>query len=607
MSRTTLSPCERIEHMDADLDLALDWVQLMPAAALSPDLVPGASEDERRMLAVLGGLVSSIVPLQERLGWPADVLDWVDSGPPAERHVGEAALRAIRKSPDQVLASIYARLVSGENRRSLGTFFTPATEVELMLDMWSEVEAAPSTVVNVGAGVGIFTASAADRWPAAQVFAVDVNPVTLGLLALRTWVGGIELRTDRSSEAGVRTVRADFTEWINQLQSTPSPRLILGNPPYTRSQLLTASDRTRLSLAAGDLCGSRASLSALITAISLRHLAPADGICLLLPAQWLESRYAAPLRNHLASLNNRRIELRLVDGRLFADAQVDAVVLQVGPDRNVPAEFVVSTWTREERAHTRAAVNRDRLGGGVSWRALFESPHGHPSPVAEASSPADVPDPPEIGDAALSDFCRLRRGTATGANSFFVLTDEEVEEHGLRPWVVPLIRRLFKLSDDVSQQDLDGLGVGDKRWLLVAQAADRIEGNELDQYLTRGETDGTDQTYLCRVRPGEWFDLNHDLVVPDVVVGPMTRGNVRFVTNKADAAIVNNLYGWIWHGDVSQADRGAVLDWLRGASGQREIGVAARRQGIGLKKLEPKALAQLRVPAAVAKPPSSLV
>ncbi|MCW5954578.1 MAG: 50S ribosomal protein L11 methyltransferase, partial [Propionibacteriaceae bacterium] len=38
----------------------------------------------------------------------------------------------------------------------------------------------PSTIVDVGAGVGIFSIAASVAWPDASVIAVDVNPVTLG-------------------------------------------------------------------------------------------------------------------------------------------------------------------------------------------------------------------------------------------------------------------------------------------------------------------------------------------------------------------------------------------------------------------------------------------
>ncbi|MDN4473461.1 methyltransferase [Demequina zhanjiangensis] len=590
--------------MTADLEPTLDWLRSIPGSPLSEKLVPGASADERRMLAALGGLVSSIVPPRDRQKWPPDVTAWLEAGPRADDGVRDATLEAIREDPDQALASLYALLVSGKNRRPLGTFFTPRTEADLMLQMWVENEPTPHSVVDVGAGVGVFTALAATQWPQAQVFAVDINPVTLGLLALRSWIAGMELRDTDARGPGIRTVRADYTRWIGNLPKTPGPRLILGNPPYTRAQLLSAEDRERLTRDAEGLCGSRASLSALITAISIKHLAADDGLCLLLPAQWLESQYAARLRARLSQLNRRRIELCLIDGRLFADAQVDAVVLQVGPERASESEFLVSTWTRDDPAPTRAPVDRSILADAISWRGLFASvAEESPQPTEIAAVPAVNPTPTGDTGTPLSNFCKLRRGTATGANDFFVLSEEEVALHDIHDWTVPLVRRLFKFTDEVTTNSLPALGDAEKRWLLVAQEKDRQQGRTLDRYLSQGEDAGVDQTYLCRTRPGKWFDLGHDLVVPDVIIGPMTRGRVRFVVNEAAAAIVNNLYGWTWHEGVSDEDRLAILEWLRSPDGQQAIDAAARTQGIGLKKLEPKALAKLPIPLAIARSP----
>lgn len=147
----------------------------------------------------------------------------------------------------------------------------------------------------------------------------------------------------------------------------------------------------------------------------------------------------------------------------------------------------------------------------------------------------------------------------------------------------------------------------DKRWLLTATLDDRTPDSALDRYLSAGEDEQTDQAYLCRVRPGEWYDLRHDLVVPDVIVGPMTRDAMRFVTNPVGAAIVNNLYGWLWADNVADKDRSAILNWLRTAAGQDAVLGAARRQGTGLKKIEPRALANVRVPREVASSPRALL
>ena len=119
----------------------------------------------------------------------------------------------------------------------------------------------------------------------------------LDLLALRVHDDDFPLRAATETTAGQRVVLDDFTLWIREAWlGLPEGRLILGNPPYTRLQLLPLDQRDRLWEAAGGLCGRRASLSALITAMSLNALHPRDGLCLLLPAQWLESDYAQELR-----------------------------------------------------------------------------------------------------------------------------------------------------------------------------------------------------------------------------------------------------------------------------------------------------------------------
>jgi len=466
-----------------------------------------------------------------------------------------------------------------------------------MLDMWERSEETPSTVVDVGAGVGVFTASAAERWPEARVFGVDINPVTLGLLALRVWLSALPLAEESGSGPGIRLVRDDFTTWVKESwRETAWPRLILGNPPYTRSQLLSPEDRVRLSKAANGLCGSRASLSTLMTAISLHHLGRSDGLCLLLPAQWLESQYAAPLRDYLAKLTLRRVELRLVESKLFPDAQVDAVALLVGRERDSEQAFYVATWTAENAS----PVDRGELVG-TQWRALFNSLQ------SKTMVPGSTPIPSALGS-KLSDFCVVRRGTATGANGFFVLSDEEAAENQLpSDRLLKLVRRLKAYPDVIDDNAFDLAGNNEKRWLLDVKPANRQEGTTVDRYLKAGEDTGIPARYLCRHRSGEWYDLTTDLFVPDVIVSPMTRGRVRFVENTIGAVITNNLYGWRWLSEVPTATRAVIVQWFRSEIGQATVLRAARRQGEGLCKIEPNALANLVIPASVARPPQTLL
>lgn len=579
-----------------DLDGVLGWLTDVDTEPVASKLVPGASPTERRYLAALGGLVRDLVPLSYRASWPSDVVEWIESGPTPPSYVVSAAMSAIANDPDRTLASLYACLVSGISRRPLGTFFTPLPQVRLMLDMWARSEPTPSTVIDIGAGVGVFTASAARKWPEAIIYGVDINPVTLGLLALRIYLGALPSSESIVDSSRVRIIRDDFTAWIpeswNQINH---PRLIIGNPPYTRWQLLSTEDRARLRKAAGGLCGSRASLSTLMTAISLQHLDRLDGLCLLLPGQWLESQYAVPLREYLSRLTHRRIKLRLMESRLFLDALVDATVLMVGHEQDTEQEFSVATWP----GGTSSSVDREELIDN-QWRGLFSAPRSRRKILKENIRET-------VSDSRLADFCTVRRGTATGANAFFVLSDREVVDgHLPRTVLLKLVRRLHPYADAIDDDAFDSLNINERRWLLNVGRDHRQEGGAVDQYLKSGELTKIPERHLCQKRKDAWYDLTHDLFIPDVIMTPMTRGQVRYVENTVGAAILNNLYGWRWHPDVPLNSRRSLLHWLRSETGQAAVLSAARSQGEGLRKIEPNALANIRIPASIAHAPRTI-
>jgi tRNA1(Val) A37 N6-methylase TrmN6 len=502
---------------------------------------------------------------------------WLDGAVEVPPDVQEELDKALSESPDEALADLYANLVAGPRRRILGTFFTPVLEAASLLELWDASQEAPTDVTDVGAGVGVFTAAAASRWPRAHVTAVDVNPVTLALLGARMSQPDVSGSTGR-----VELVLEDFTTWLPR--QTPSPgarRLTLGNPPYTRGQLIPAETRSRLAEETAQLCGSRASLSTYITALSLQHLEPDDGLCLLLPAQWLEADYAHNLRRYLLAATSRRVDLRLVSSAWFKDATVDAVVLLVGTQRDHDEPFTIAEWG----SHSVRTVDR-KLVAARGWRTWFNAPTASQDRRSENVR-------------LLGDIARVRRGTATGANEFFLLSDGIAEEFRLPDKVlVPVVRRLSGYANKVTHTAFNAQSATGRSWLLLATKED-AQHPAVAAYLEYGLEQKYAQRHLCKVRAGEWYDLNHDLFVPDVIITAMTRGGFRVVENGIQAAITNNLYGWEWKpGITTKKQQAAVLAWLRSGDGQAALLAVARSQGNGLNKVEPAALAGLRLPAA---------
>lgn len=563
--------------------LLLEWLRTHKTDALPEKLVPGASEAELRSLAALGGVVRSLIA--DRVAkWDVDpdLARWWEDAPEAPANVVDAARQLIAEGGDVGLGNLYSQLVRADHRRHLGTFFTPPNEVAWMLSRWVKTQVDPATVVDVGAGVGIFTAAASSRWPMARIWAIDVNPVTLGLLAARV-APDFPVRSARSTKSGIRLIARDYVAWAQETwDELPAARLILGNPPYTRLQLLPMEDRLRLAASAGGLCGSRASLSSLITASTLRLLEPKDGLCLLLPAQWLESQYAVGLREHLWGLRRRRVEMRLFDALVFDDARVDAVALLVGTerDRNQPFRVVGADGEPHEIARTGTCP--------ANWRTTFFTAGRARTQVA----PGDTTDAVTLGDLAV-----VRRGAATGNNHFFVLSEQQRRETSMpRRLLRPTARRLRDFSSVVSDQALSGLSDCTRRWMLVVTKLDRRPGSALDRYLKVGEAAGIPDRELCRNRR-VWFELGSEVLMPEVIVGAMSQGKFAFVENTAGAAITNNLYGLRWRENVTAKRRREVLVWLRSEEGQSRVADIARAQAARLKKVELSALQGLRLPA----------
>lgn len=560
---------------ELELPRTVAWMRSAGGQPVKKGWVPGATEAERRSLRALASVAVHLLPSSATpTDWPHDIRAWLRTTKGLPPDVAAELDVAMKENPDACLAILYSSVVARPRRRVLGTFFTPTGEVTPLLTMWDATQPSPAEVVDVGAGVGVFTAAAARQWSGAQVFAVDVNPITLGLLGVRMGLPDI-----CGDAARTKLVLEDFTTWFPT--QTGTGRLVLGNPPYTRSQLIPPKDRRRLLDACDDLCGSRASLSAIITAISIQHLAPADGLCLLLPAQWLESTYAIRLRNHLLSAARRRVELRLAKADLFNDAVVDAVVLLVGTERDDAQPFVVSDWDGK----ILQTVNRPNAAP-EHWRSWFEK-----KPVQRRRT---------AGAKTLSDVAVLRRGTATGANDFFVLSADTVAELELPAAVLkPVLRRLSLFNADrITPAEFRKVPSNERTWLLLAndkQAKDKV----VAAYIRHGEKMGFHNRYLCKVRAGSWFDVTHDLVVPDVVITAMSRGSFRVVENGVGAAITNNLYGWRWRADVARSTQAKVIAWLRGSDGQAAVLALCRSRGDGLAKVEPSALAGLELPASV--------
>ncbi|MDO8188321.1 hypothetical protein Q5424_10210 [Conexibacter sp. JD483] len=554
-------------------------------------IVAGATPLERLRLAALGGLARAVAG--KHLGpVPFPVAAWMETAelPPAD--VQSAVIEALRRGEDP-LAEAYNACISAANRRQLGTVFTPSEVVDHMLDLVVDnlYGRQPACVIDPGAGVGAFTVAAARRWHNARVIAVDINPVTLGLLAAR-------IAYERSQDArwARRRIDLQLADYASALPGlfaadAPAPILALGNPPYTRTQSLTSGykrDAERLRKVV-EMTG-HANLATVFQALTLEYLRADDLSCMVLPGSIVYTDAARGLRRAMWS-SSRPVEIHRwrADTKPFVGRNVQAAVLMIGPERSVARPI------RLARAES--------MNGNVEliqrWTMARDKPP--PDNWFWAEDSFDQPD----AVLPLTTFVTIRRGTATGANFFFFLTDSERAAFP-DDVITPAVASLRRFEGTVMTQAAHRTwgGADEPRWLLTLDPYKPVPA-PLVSYLAEHE-DTVSRRHLSTQRR-EWWAIT-ELPRPDILVSPLTQKTFKIVVNKAKAVASNNLLGLT----LREGNPAPLAKWLRSIEGQRELRRVSRRYSGGSFKVEPGGLKRLQVPrsvvaAVIGRSPESLL
>jgi hypothetical protein len=358
---------------------------------------------------------------------------------------------------------------------------------------------------------------------------------------------GVELDPDAAASAamvpGTTVVAANFLAL--DARDFPPFDAIVGNPPYTRAEWIG-----RLDEAAGQLAlfpddaladekasmppllpreltlalGGRAGLHAYFFLHSHAFLRAGGWLGFVAPNGWLDVAYGRALKCFL--LDHFRIVAVIESAveRWFAGASVNtcAIILErlddpAGRAANrasfaslrQPLADLLGRDTRDARrmaavtqlvadlrpsasGQTPAASVRARQQGeltaGERWGLLLRAPEFILHRPARHTAP-------------LGDWAAVHRGVTTGANGFFYLCRERVEQWAIEPeFRRPLLKSL---------RGLRALRVGEadcRHELLCIPEAARLQGTAAAEYLAWGEARGVNRRITCAGRR-PWYTL----------------------------------------------------------------------------------------------------
>lgn len=193
----------------------------------------------------------------------------------------------------------------------------------------------------------------------------------------------------------------------------------------------------------------------------------------------------------------------------------------------------------------------------------------------------------------LSQLASTRRGIATGANGFFLLSQARARELGLASDIlVGCVGRSKDVSGAVfRKQDLDKLQADGVPCLLLDI---RREPTEVEQrYIKSGEEAGLLSRYiLANRRPWYSMEQREPAAIWATVFG---RGNLGFVHNEASARSLTNFH-CIYPTITDRSFVQALTVTLNSRLVQTGSRSHSRGYGGGLMKFEPKDLYGIQIP-----------
>ncbi|ELY90458.1 type i restriction-modification system methyltransferase subunit [Natrinema altunense JCM 12890] len=197
---------------------------------------------------------------------------------------------------------------------------------------------------------------------------------------------------------------------------------------------------------------------------------------------------------------------------------------------------------------------------------------------------------PEATD--FREIATIQRGIATGANDFFCLTQDEVDEWSIpRMYRKPIIRTARGLSivnittDDWEQWKRDG----DEVWLLYCYTEDGVcEISDIKslgvlEYLEEGEATGATDGHLVSNR-NPWYRVEKQSPAP--ILGKyMNRTGFLFMRNDVGLLTLNNVHTIYLDFEFSEDQLDALLAYLNSNVIERVLSVESHDYH-GLQKLE---------------------
>ena len=372
--------------------------------------------------------------------------------------------------------------------------------------------------------------------------------------------------------------------------------VVIGNPPFIRFQHFdpdsreTAFDHLRQY---GYRPTKLANAWAAFVQLSIEVLRPGGRLAMVIPAELLQVKYAAELRERVTQMFDH-VVLVTFQQLVFEGIQQEVVLLLAEGKRKAPGDHsVVHTvefadaedlFSVRSLSDAIAHVPQKHARRDVKWTALFLPDLAFAS--LERAYRTE-------GVQQLGEIARVEVGIVTGRNSFFVIDKEQAKNVRLNGFSQPLVGRTSSLRS-IHFKKSDFTAHSEKHPSILIDlngVADEDLSGELIEYIQQGERAGVHRGYKCSIRK-RWFDVP-SIYVPDAFLFRQIHDAPLLVANKARATSTDTIHRVRFR---QKMDAGTVAAAFCNSLTFAWAEVCGRSYGGGVLELEPREAEELPVP-----------
>lgn len=417
-------------------------------------------------------------------------------------------------------------------RNKLGQFATPTLlALDILKYAKTLLPASKICFLDPAFGTGAFYSALLQVFPQSQIVRAsgyEIDP-HYGNEASRLWIN-----------TALNLNIADFTQIKPPNFDRDKANLLICNPPYVRHHHLATEEKLRLQGLAQQITGIKlgglSGLYCYFLFISHGWLVNEGIAGWLIPSEFMDVNYGRPVKNYLLNcvtlLRIHRFDPNEVQ---FEDALVSSAVVwfkKTKPPTHYRVEFTYG-----------GTLAKPKISKYILAEWLHESPKWSYFPLA-------VKNDKELNHKRLKlgDLFEIKRGLATGANKFFVLTPKQISQYQLpTEFLIPILPSPRYLSANMIEADTQGNPVLEQQLFLLAcnlsEKEVKIKYPSLWQYLQTGVQAGLNERYLSRHR-SPWYAQEDRPASPLLCtyMGRLSSGKAkpfRFILNHSRATAPN--------------------------------------------------------------------